>query len=286
MTTRRLHLHLFLLYLLPVTVIAPPLAAQRVAEVQIAPPFMRMVQDAQAALVATAYDPDGNPANATLRWASSNINIATVDSAGTVHALTPGAVVITVTVAGVEGRRPVVARASVFVMRPLGTRPPRRFVTVMPGDSGAVTIPPPGQAPGQAPGMSMPAIPMPAMPPGLEARQMDSAIRANVNCGEPFMNSVNPGRACYDRRAMMKDSAFAAPPRPTSPECQRMSAVVLFLEVDEKGIVNRVLPFSASGTCQQYLEILGQAARTLTFTPAQKADQPIRSWVRMMIHPR
>ena len=276
---RALVLPLTLLYLHPGLV-----QGQRVSEIQIAPPYMRMVQDAQAALVATAYDPSGNPAMVTFRWASSNINVATVDSiTGLVHAISPGNAVIMASLPPAEGRR-IVARAVVSVMRPPGPRPQRRvFVngTPMPGD-----MPPTAGTPG-TPGAA-PTIPAPgvqALPPGTDPRTWDSVLRANVNCAEPFLNAVNPGHACYDRRAELKDSAFVAPPRPTGADCDRMTMVMVFIEVDEKGAVQRVQPF-ASGRCPQYMETVAEAARHLSFTPAQRGDQPIHSWYRLVVRPQ
>lgn len=100
-------------------------SAQQIAEVQIAPPFMRMVQDAQAQFIATVYDANGRPVNARLRWSSSNINVASVDSTGTIRGLTPGSAIITA-IAEKEGRR-VLTRATVQVVRPRGEP---RFVRV------------------------------------------------------------------------------------------------------------------------------------------------------------
>ncbi len=276
-----LSVYLYLLYLLPVPAW---LQAQRVTEIQIAPPFMRMVPDAQAALVATAYDPNGNPASVAFHWASSNINIATVDSVtGLVHALSPGNAVISVSLPPVEGRR-VVARAVVYVMRPPMARQPRRvFVggAPTPGD-----FPPPAATQGAMPATPAPGMPsMPAMPPGMDPKTMDSVMRANVNCNEPFLNAVNPGRACWDRRAELKDSAFVAPPRPAGTDCERLTMVMVFVEVDEKGTVQRVQSFG-SGRCPQYSETVVESARHLYFAPAQKGDQPIRSWYRLVVHPQ
>lgn len=266
---------------LAVLAVGSRLEAQRVSEIQIAPPYMRMVQDAQAALVATAYDPSGNPAIVSFRWASSNINVATVDSlSGLVHAISPGNAVIMASLPPVEGRR-IVARAVVSVMRPPGPRPPRRvFVngTPVPGE-----MPLPAGTPGAAP--TVPAPGMPALPPGTDPRTWDSVLRANVNCTEPFLNAVNPGHACWDRRAELKDSAFVAPPRPAGADCDRVTTVMVFVEVDEKGGVQRVQAF-ASGHCPQYMETVAEAARHLSFTPAQRGDQPIHSWYRLVVRPQ
>ncbi|HEY2806570.1 MAG TPA: Ig-like domain-containing protein [Gemmatimonadales bacterium] len=271
------------LALLLVAAAARPARAQHVADIQIAPPFMRMVQDAQAALIATVYDANGNPTEAPLHWASSNINIATVDATGNVHALAPGGVVITVT-ATVDGHKPIVARASVSVMRPLGSRPARTppyVVVTVPGASPG--MPMPGATPTPPGATTMPGTPMPPMP---DRVQMDSMMRASVNCNEPFMNAVNPGRACWEQRAQMRDSVFQPPPMPAGTECGGgRRFMVVFVLVNEQGSVEQVMPFG-SGGCPAWMAQVQEAARKLTFTPAQKAGQPVHSWVRIQVRPQ
>lgn len=265
--------------------VAVPARAQHVADVQIAPPFMRMVQDAQAMLVATVYDANGNPTEAPLHWASSNINVATVDANGTVHALAPGGVVITVT-ATAEGHKPIVARASVSVMRPLGSRPgrmPPYAVVTPPGATPVAPAPgampmPPGAATMPPPGASMPSMP--------DQGHMDSMMRANVNCNEPFMNAVNPMRVCWEQRAQMRDSIFQPPPLAAGQACGGgRRFVVVFLLVNEQGSVEQVMPFG-SGGCPAWMMQVEEAAKKLTFTPAQKGGQPVHSWVRIQVRPQ
>ncbi len=297
--------------------LAGPAQAQRVTEVQIAPPFMRMVQDAQAQLSATAYDGDGNPVTVRFRWSSSNINIATVATDGTVHAIMPGTVLITVT-AEAEGRRPIVARASVFVLRPGQRPPPPMRVYVMPPPSArpitpktlvtpttpqaapAPAAPPAGTMPPSAmpPGAMAPAPPAPpggAMPPsgtmppalpGMKPGEFDSLMRASINCGEPFMNATNPMHACWDTRAEMRDSAFPTPERPGLDRCpQGVSTVIMLIQVNERGGVDGVLPFEGPSVCPDFTRAAVEAARRLSFVPAQRGGQPVRSWVRLRVRP-
>ena len=73
---------------------APAALGQRVAEVQMAPPTLRMVPDAQSQLSATAYDTAGTPLNVKFRWTSSNVNVVVVDSTGTARAIAPGTALI------------------------------------------------------------------------------------------------------------------------------------------------------------------------------------------------
>lgn len=93
---------------------APPLAAQRIMEIQVAPPLLRLRPGALAHVLATAYDRDGIPVNARLVWSSTNINVATVDSLGRVYAVSPGIAVITATTDSTERRRRY-GRSTVFV---------------------------------------------------------------------------------------------------------------------------------------------------------------------------
>ena len=253
------------LFLFLVGAIPGTAQAQRIAEVQIAPPFMRMVQDAQAQFVATVYDADGAPVNVRIRWTSSNINIATVDSAGVVHAIWPGSVVVTALVES-EGRR-IVARAAVNVLRP---REQRTTTVYIPNVPGAPNVPPPGGR---------------NLPPGYVMVQTDSIMRASINCAEPFLNAANPMRACYDTRAVLRDSTALAS-RPVPDKCvQNVERVMLLLQVNESGAVENVMPFNTTG-CGGYTEAATEWGRHLTFTPAQKDGHPVRSWVRFMMRER
>ena len=243
--------------------------AQRAAELQIAPPYMRMVQDAQAQLVATAYDSNGTPVNVRIRWFSSNINVATVAADGTVHGIMPGSALITA-IAEQDGRR-VLTRASVYVTRP---RPPGITVTLPPDAPGqAAPTPPSGPAPG---------TPFPARPPMTMVR-IDSLARASINCAEPFMNAANPMRACYDTPPIVRDSSFVPPEQPTRERCpQGGGSLMLLVQVNDEGRVDGVMPFTSSA-CGDWIRASVEAARRAIFTPATQNGQPVRAWVRLHV---
>ena len=259
---RRLFLGLILLILHPGSVFA-----QRIAEIQIAPPFMRIVQDAQAQFVATVYDGDGAPVNVRIRWTSSNINIATVDSAGVVKAIMPGNVVVSAIVES-ENRR-IIARAAVNVLRPREPRPTMVTIPGMPPNLPSV----PGQPPGGRPNYVI--------------VQTDSAVRASINCNEPFLNAANPMRACYDSRAMLRDSSLLAE-RPVADKCAQAGGLergMLFVLVNESGTVEQATSF-ATQECPEFLEATIAWSRRLTFSPALKDGHPVRSWVRVGLRGR
>jgi hypothetical protein len=113
----------------------PPLAAQRVAEVQLAPPLLRLRPGAQVQVLATVFDETGTPTDARLVWMSTNINVATVDSTGVVYAVAPGLAIITAASDSAGGRRRRTGRTTVFVSPP----------TAMGGDGKSLssdTVPP------------------------------------------------------------------------------------------------------------------------------------------------
>jgi uncharacterized protein YjdB len=72
-----------------------PLAAQTVAEVQVAPPSITIKVGERYGLLATAYDRVGNvlPA-AKVTWVSNNPQVAKVDIAGTVLGVAPGVAIV------------------------------------------------------------------------------------------------------------------------------------------------------------------------------------------------
>lgn len=96
------------------TLSATPVAAQRVVEVQLAPPLLRLAPGAQVQVLATAYDREGAPVEARLIWSSTNINVATVDSLGRVYAVAPGLAIITAASDTATSRR-TTGRTTVFV---------------------------------------------------------------------------------------------------------------------------------------------------------------------------
>jgi TonB family protein len=233
----------------------------RVAEVQIAPHYLRIVVDAEAPLLATGYDVNGVPVDAEFRWASSNINVAEVDEDGNVHAVAPGSTVITATTGSGSARR--YGQVSVYVFRPRGAM---------------VMVPP--LPPDKSPGMH-PTMP-PGMPPGMP--NMDSIVRASIDCSEPFIAAANPMRACYDRRPMMMREHERVPLTPTEGQCPTHRGVVaMLLLVSETGAVTEVRQYAPSG-CNALDSLATQRARATQFEPAQKDGHPVSAWVRFMLH--
>jgi hypothetical protein len=117
---------------------AAPALAQRVTEIQIAPPLLRLRPGAQVQVLATAYDRDGVPVEARIVWTSTNINVATVDSLGMVHAVAPGLAIITASTDSTITRRRH-GRSTVFVSTTGSWVSGGPGKTMVPGD----TIPPP-----------------------------------------------------------------------------------------------------------------------------------------------
>ncbi len=240
---------------------AVPARAQRVAEVQVAPPYVRMRVDAQVTLLATAYDADGNPVVAPVRWESSNIHVAHVDSLGVVQALAPGTAIVRAIVAGVPRSRS--GRSAIYVMREPGM---------------AAAAPPVGPTPGPPPGPG-PGAP-PAPPRG---RQVDSIIRANINCEEPFLNSANPMRACWDVRPRART---ATPVVATPPDCRQhgLRQARVLLRVSESGDVVEARVFVPT-PCPALNDTALALGRRMTFEPASREGRPVRAWVMVSIGP-
>jgi len=234
------------------------LAAQqpRVAEVQVAPRYLRMVVDADAQVAATAYDPNGMPLDAEFRWSSSNINVAAVDEDGMVTAVAPGSAVITATTGSGSARR--FGQATVFVFRPhaMVMEPP------LPPDKG-------GQHP------------MPPMPPGMP--NVDSIVRASIDCSEPYIAAANPMRACYDQRPMRHEMTRLALTPPEGSCSRHRGGIAMLILVSERGEVTEVRPYAPSG-CPALDSLAEQRARAERFDPAQKDGRPVSAWVRYMLH--
>src|SRR2546421_3308186 len=71
------------------------LAAQNVAEVQVAPPSVTIRVGERTGLLATAFDRIGNVIpTVRLIWSSNNVNIAKVDNNGTVTGVSNGVAII------------------------------------------------------------------------------------------------------------------------------------------------------------------------------------------------
>ncbi len=235
---------------------APAVAAQqRITEVQVAPRYLRMRVDAQVTLIATAYDTAGMPATVAIRWHSSNINVATVTPEGVVRALGPGQAIVS---AYLEegGRRRRAGQATVFVQRE-------------PGPIG----PPAAGAPPHGP-------PAPAPRPGARPR-LDSLVRATVNCDEPFMNTANPLRTCWDRRPSTRNQPVLEPPAACTVAVQQVRVLVL---VGESGTADSIRVFTPS-PCAEYNDAVEAHVRTFTFQPATKDGRPVRAWLQLNVRP-
>lgn len=246
--------------------------AQRVAEVQIAPPFVRMVPEAQVQASATAYDSAGTPVVVRFRWSSSNINVATVSENGLVRGVAPGTTLI---VAVIDGQR--------------GGRRRAMQVQVMSRIGGSTAPLPPG-TPSMAPaGAAAPAAPVPGMPPPgpppmvfVSPRGIDSTILAAINCNEPMLNAANPLQACYDQRPTPRVSPPATvAPCPDQPS-GTSSGVLVMVRVNDAGAVTEALPFVRAG-CPELVHAAVQAARAMTFNPALKDGRPVSAWARLFI---
>jgi uncharacterized protein YjdB len=95
------------------------LAQKPVAEVQVAPPSVTMKAGTMHRLTALAYDADGNVIAAGVRyaWSSNNVNVARVDSTGTVTAVAAGTAVVRAEAVG-SGTPPKRGDAAITVRRP------------------------------------------------------------------------------------------------------------------------------------------------------------------------
>jgi TonB family protein len=242
----------------------------RVAEIQIAPRYLRMRVDAVAQVVATAYDADGIPVNAAFTWSSSNINVADVTPEGFVRGVAPGAAVVTAATGTGAARR--VGQVSVFVMRGervwVAPAPPAPGAPPTGGVQPAPTTPPPGVWVGPSPP---------------SRAQVDSMVRASVDCADPFMSAVNPGRACWDERARLLEPARLVLSVSVKGSCPWVTRGVtsLMVHVLESGQVEDVRVYGPTG-CPAVDSTAEATARSLTFTPAQRGGRPHRSWVRLM----
>ncbi len=236
--------------------------AQRVAEVQVAPPFLRLRPDAVVAMLATAYDDQGNPLIARFRWTSSNINVAVVDSAGNVRGVAPGVAIVT---AYVEGARRRGGQVTVIVSSGM---PPG--VHVMP--------PMPPSAPGMPP---LPAPPSPpemvhVMPPRFPS---DSAMFGTVDCNDRMMSVGNPRHACWDTRPRARENPVV--PMPATCTLPRATMVAL-VHVSETGEAVEVAPLGGSG-CQQFTEAVLARVRQTRFEPATKNGRPTHAWIFLVV---
>ena len=77
------------------TALPGALAAQNVAEVQVAPPSVTVKVGERSGLIATAFDRNGNVIpTVRIFWTSNNVAVAKVDNNGTVTGIASGVVII------------------------------------------------------------------------------------------------------------------------------------------------------------------------------------------------
>ncbi len=93
-------------------------AQSKVAEVQVAPAAITIRAGTTQKLLAVAYDAEGNvvPAGVRFRWSSNNVNVARVESLGTVTAVAEGSAVIRAEAIG-SGQPPKHGAAVITVRR-------------------------------------------------------------------------------------------------------------------------------------------------------------------------
>ncbi len=91
---------------------------QKVAEVQVAPPYVNVRVGAKHRLSALAYDADGNVIATGVRfvWSSNNVNVAQVDSTGELTAVGVGTAVIRAEATG-SGNPPRHGQSAIRVRR-------------------------------------------------------------------------------------------------------------------------------------------------------------------------
>ena len=132
-----------------------------------------------AALTATVTPDDAT--DRTVTWASSDVNVATIDETGTVTAVAPGTAIITATANDGSGKS---ASCEVTVAYPY-VPPivnPSYGVTVAPTDNGVVTVSPAAAKQGQT--VTVTAVPS-------EGYEL-SALTVTDRLGNPVMVQANP----------------------------------------------------------------------------------------------
>jgi hypothetical protein len=150
-----------------------------------------------------------------------------------------------------------------------------------PTAAGGEPGPPTGAAtPVIPPTAVIPRPPFPGQPPMvMNARQVDSIIKASINCEEPMINATNPMRACYDQRPVPRTPLSAL----SSVVCEdQHGGVMLMVRVDTAGSVTEVRPYLTS-RCPTVTDSIVAMARALTFRPARRASQPVPAWVRILV---
>src|SRR5882672_10793357 len=130
-------------------------AAQNVAEVQVAPPSVTIRVGERSGLLATAFDRIGNVIpTVRIIWSSNNVNVAKVDNSGTVTGVANGVAIIEGRVGARRGQ------AAVQVTGGAAPAPP-----AAPPAGPPAPPPPPPPPPPAAPPAGPPAPPPPPPPP-------------------------------------------------------------------------------------------------------------------------
>ena len=156
-----------------------PLAMILVESVTLNQTELPLTPGETSALTATVA-PD-NATDRTVTWASSDVNVATVDETGTVTAVAPGTAIITATANDGSGKS---ASCEVTVAYPY-VPPivnPSYGVTVAPTDNGVVTVSPAAAQQGQT--VTVTAVPS-------EGYEL-SALTITDRLGNPVMVQANP----------------------------------------------------------------------------------------------
>src|SRR5712691_10718490 len=166
------------------------LAAQNVAEVQVAPPSITLKVGERAGLLATAFDRVGNVIpTVRVLWSSNNVQVARVDNSGTVTGIANGVAIIE---AHVGSRR---GSAAVQVV------------------GGPAAAPPPGGGGGGG-GGQQPAPPPPAGPPAdasLAGQPAGSGPATVLRIEPPTIYLLPSENVRASPRALKDDGSPAAP---------------------------------------------------------------------------
>ncbi|HTI05676.1 MAG TPA: Ig-like domain-containing protein [Gemmatimonadales bacterium] len=239
-----------------VTLSAPALQAQNVAEVQVAPPSVNIRVGERTGLLATAFDRIGNVIpTVRIIWSSNNINIAKVDNNGTVTGVGNGVAIIEARVGPRRGQ------AAVQVTGGAGPPPP-----------------PPPAAPPTAPPGGPPAPP--AAPPGPDpfAGQPAGSGPAAALRLEPGVVYLLPSENTrVSPRALREDGSPAAPVIVTWTSLRADVA-----SVDQSGNVVALSP--GQGTIQATAAGGGGLTATAPIV-VQQAEFTVREGATLLLSP-
>jgi uncharacterized protein YjdB len=229
------------------------LAAQNVAEVQVAPPSVTIRVGERSGLLATAFDRIGNVIpTARFTWSTNNVNIARVDNSGTVTGVGGG-------VAIVEAR--VGARRGQAAVQVVGPPPPQGQPQTPPSPSGPAANPPPTD-PSNDPFAGQPA-------------GTGTAVALRIEPSTIFLLPSENTR--ISPRALREDGAPAAPVRVTwqslRPDVASVdqSGNVVGLSAGQ-GVIQAIAPGGLTGTAPvvvQQAEIAIRARNPYTLSPGQ-----------------